>query len=55
MCEALVMGKIKDDKIGKTCMFQDGGQPGHSPEEHIFNLMSLQALLEGSGSGSVRH
>ena len=34
-------------------MYQVGGQPGHAPEEHIFTIKSLWAMLEKEGSGMI--
>ena len=36
--EALVVNKMKDDILGKSTIYQVGGQPGHSIEEHLFSI-----------------
>ena len=45
-CEALAVGKMKDCILKSSSKYQVGGQPGHSPEEHIFSIKSVWAMLE---------
>jgi hypothetical protein len=52
-CEALVTNKMKDTILESSSMYQVGGQPGHAPEEHIFTIKSLWAMLEKEGSGMI--
>ena len=52
-CEALVVGKMKDQILKSSSKYQVGGQPGHSPEEHIFSIKSVWAMLEKEGSGMI--
>ena len=51
--EALVVNKMKDDILAKSTMYQVGGQPGHSTDEHLFTIRSLMELLEAKGQGMV--
>ena len=52
-CEALVVGKMKEQILGSSSKYQVGGQPGHSPEERIFTIKSLWAMMEAEGSGMI--
>ena len=52
-CEALVVNKMKDKLIKSSSKYQVGGQPGHSPEEHIYSIKSLWAKLEAEGAGMI--
>ena len=52
-CEALVVGKMKERILAGSSKYQVGGQPGHSPEEHIYTIKSLWLKLESEGSGMV--
>ena len=45
-CEALAVGKMKDCILKSSSKYQVGGQPGHSPEEHIFSSKSIWAMVE---------
>ena len=51
--EALVVNKIKSDIFSKSTMFQVGGQPGHSIEEHLFTIKSMIEWLEKKGQGMI--
>ena len=52
-CEALVVNKMKDKLIKSSSKYQVGGQPGHSPEEHIYSIQSLWVKLEAEGDGMI--
>ena len=52
-CEALVVNKMKGRIFKSSSKYQVGGQPGHSPEEHIYTIKSLWALLEKEGAGII--
>ena len=52
-CEALVVSKMKEDILQSSSMYQVGGQPGHSPEEHIFTIKSVWAMFLKEGSGMI--
>ena len=43
--EAIVVNKMKDDILSKSTVYQVGGQPGHSTDEHIFAIKSLVEML----------
>ena len=47
------MNKMKDCILSSSSKFQFGGQPGHAPEEHIFTIKSLWAMLLMEGSGMI--
>ena len=51
--ESLVVRKMKDDILSQSTMYQVGGQPGHSIEEHLFTIRSLMELLETRGQGMI--
>ena len=34
-------------------MYQVGGQPGHSPEEHIYSIKSVWKMLEIEDKGHI--
>ena len=51
--EALVVGKMKECILKSSSKFQVGGQPGHGPEEHIFTIKSVWAMLEREGQGMI--
>ena len=40
-CEALATNKMKQRILEKSTKYQVGGQPGHSPEEHIYSIKSV--------------
>ena len=52
-CEALVAGKMKQCILAGSSKYQVGGQPGHSPEEHIFTIKSIWAMLEEQKKGMI--
>ena len=39
--------------LEKSSMYQVGGQPGHSPEEHIFSIKSMWKMLESQDKGLI--
>ena len=49
-CEALVTN-MKGAILEGSSMYQVGGQPWHAPEEHLFTIKSLWAMLELEGLG----
>ena len=51
--ESLVVNKMKDDILSKSTMYQIGGQPGHSIDEHLYSIRSLIELLEARGQGLI--
>ena len=51
--EALVVSKMKECILRSSSKYQVGGQPGHSPEEHIFTIKSLWAMLLEEGLGLI--
>ena len=51
--EALVVGKMKADILEKSTVFQIGGQPGHSIEEHLFSIKSIMEFGEKKGQGMI--
>ena len=53
LCEALCVKKMKGQILSSSSKYQVGGQPGHSPEEHIFTIKSLWAKLVMEGSGMI--
>ena len=52
-CEALVVSKMKECILKSSSTYQVGGQPGHSPEEHIFTIKSIWAMVLKEGSGLI--
>ena len=53
LCEALATNKMKQRILDKSSKFQVGGQPGHSPEEHIFSIKSVWLMLESMSKGLI--
>ena len=51
--EALVVNKMKDEILDKSTMYQIGGQPGHSTDEHLFTIKSMMELLELKDQGMI--
>ena len=51
--EALVVNKMKDDILSKSTVYQVGGQPGHSTDEHIFAIKSLVEMLVMQDRGMI--
>ena len=52
-CEALVVSKMKQCILESSSKYQVGGQPGHSPDEHIFTVKSVWAMLEKANMGMI--
>ena len=48
-----MVNKMKDRILSSSSKFQVGGQTGHAPEEHIFTMKSLWAMLLKEGSGMI--
>ena len=44
---------MKKPILESSSKYQVGGQPGHSPEEHIYTIKTLWAKLEDEGSGMI--
>ena len=53
ICEALAVQKMKSTILNSSSKYQVGGQPGHSPEEHLFTIKSVWTKLEMEGSGMI--
>ena len=53
LCEALATNKMKQCILEKSTKYQVGGQPGHSPEQHIFSIKSVWQLLEMREQGII--
>ena len=51
--EALVVNKMKEDILSKSTIYQVGGQPGHSTDEHIFAIKSLMEMLVMQDRGMI--
>ena len=52
-CEAVVVGRMKEQILKSSSIFQVGGQPGHSTDESIFVIKSLMARAEMLGEGFI--
>jgi len=52
-CEALVVGRMKQQIFDSSSIFQIGGQGGHCIEEHLFSIKSLIGLREDQGEGVI--
>ena len=52
-CEALVVGKMKQQIFDHSSIYQIGGQANHCIEEHLFSIKSLIWLQEHLGKGAV--
>ena len=48
-CEAIVANKMKQRILDMSTKYQVGGQPGHSPEEHIYSIKSVWKVFEMMG------
>ena len=48
-----MVNKMKDDILDKSTMYQIGGQPGHSTDEHLFTIKSMMELLELKDQGMI--
>ena len=44
---------MKEDILSKSTIYQVGGQPGHSTDEHIFAIKSLMEMLVMQDRGMV--
>ena len=44
--EAMTVNKMKDTIINDATMYQVGGLPGHSVDEHVFTLKSIISMRE---------
>ena len=44
---------MKDEILEQSTMYQVGGQPGHSTDEHLFTIKSLMEMLEIKGRGMI--
>ena len=53
LCEALVVGKMKQVIINSSSKYQIGGQPGHATDEHIFTVKCVWARLEKENTGMI--
>ena len=53
LCEAMVVGMMKEKIFESASVFQIGGQPGHSIEEHIYSIKSLIGLMRMQGRGII--
>ena len=51
--ESLIVNKMKDDILKKSTIYQVGGQPGHSTDEHIFTIKSLMEMQMMKDSGMI--
>ena len=52
-CEALATNKMKECILSQSSKYQVGGQPGHSPEEHIFSIKSVWQMFEMMDKGLI--
>ena len=52
-CEALVTNKMKQRILENSTKYQIGGQPGHSPDEHIYSIKSVWQVFEMMGKGLI--
>ena len=52
-CEAVVVGRMKEQILKSSSIFQVGGQPGHSTDESIFVIKSLMALAKKTGKSFI--
>ena len=52
-CEALAANKMKECILSNSSMYQVGGQPGHSPEEHIYSIKSVWQMFEMMDKGLI--
>jgi hypothetical protein len=44
---------MKNRILEKSTKYQVGGQPGHSPEEHIYSIKSVRQVMEMMGKGLI--
>ena len=52
-CEALATNKMKQRILEMSTKYQIGGQPGHSPDEHIYSIKSVWQVYEMMGKGLI--
>ena len=52
-CEAVVVGKMKEQILESSSVYQAGGQPGHSTDESIFIIKSIIAMAEVTGKSFI--
>ena len=45
----VVVGGLKETLVGRSSIYQIGGQPGHRSEEHVFVLKSIVARYKAQG------
>ena len=51
--EAMVVDKMKYPLVSSSSIYQVGGLPGHSVDEHIFTIKSIIAKVLQSGEGII--
>ena len=51
--EAMVVEKMKSDILEKSTIYQVGGQPGHSTDEHLFSIKSIMEYMEERDLGMI--
>ena len=44
---------MKEQILSKSSKYQVGGQPGHSPEEHIYSIKSVWQMFEMMDKGLI--
>ena len=52
-CEALVTNQMKQRILERSTKYQIGGQPGHSPDEHIYSIKSVWQVYKMMGKGLI--
>ena len=51
--DALVVAKIKEPLVNCSSIYQVGGLPGHSINEHLLTLKTVMALMEERKQGFI--
>ena len=51
--DAIVVGKMKETIVSSSSIYQVGGLPGHSINEHLLTLKTNMALKEENGEGLI--
>ena len=51
--EVMTVNKMKDTIINDATMYQVGGLPGHSVDEHLFTLKSVIVMREAMDEGII--
>ena len=51
--DAIVVGKMKETIVSSSSIYQVGGHPGHSINEHLLTLKTNMALKEENGEGLI--